>query len=102
MWSTPFEALIGVSILFLLLGHAAWGGLVIMGITVVFAAKFEAILEVYQSGMLRYNDQRMNIVGEVLNNIRIIKYCCWELKFMKKISEVRQAEVRVPCCCCSC
>ncbi len=41
LWSTPLEIVIAASLLFLLLGGAAWGGIAIMVVSVLFALKAE-------------------------------------------------------------
>ena len=42
----------------------------------------------YQKDRLEQKDKRMNIVGEVLSGIRIIKWFTWEDNFLAKIAKM--------------
>jgi hypothetical protein len=50
-------------------------------------------VEHYQGQLLKCKDARIDIVNEVLNSMRVIKYYAWERKFTHKISAARRAEV---------
>ena len=39
-------------------------------------------------------DERINLVGEILNGIKIIKMYCWEMPFKKLITKLRGREIR--------
>jgi ABC-type multidrug transport system fused ATPase/permease subunit len=43
--------------------------------------------------IMKIKDERSNVMDEVLQGIRIIKYFAWERSFKKKVSEVREREV---------
>jgi ABC-type multidrug transport system fused ATPase/permease subunit len=49
--------------------------------------------EEYQKERLEQKDKRMNIIGEVLSGIRIIKWFTWEENFLAKIASIRRIEI---------
>jgi hypothetical protein len=73
LWATPYEMCVSITLLFIVLGPAALGGLVVMIVTMLFGLFLGSILEKYQAQMLSNKDKRMTVVNEILNGIRIIK-----------------------------
>jgi hypothetical protein len=45
-----------------------------------------------QDEVLKSTDERLGIVGELLNSIRIVKYFGWERAMIARIDEKRDAE----------
>ncbi|KAJ1465708.1 hypothetical protein T484DRAFT_1863834 [Baffinella frigidus] len=45
--------------------------------------------------IMKVKDERSNVMDEILQGIRIIKYFAWERSFKNKISEVRAREVEL-------
>jgi hypothetical protein len=39
-------------------------------------------------------DERVKLVSEILNGIKVLKLYAWELSFIKRINGLRQEEVR--------
>ena len=48
----------------------------------------------YRKKALQTTDRRVNLMNEIVNGIRIIKYYCWEKPFLKKIDQVREEELK--------
>ena len=47
-----------------------------------------------QGQLMRQKDKRSKLVDEILNGIKIIKLYSWEESFKKKITNIRNEEVR--------
>ena len=42
---------------------------------------------------MKKKDERVRIITEVLNGIKVIKLYGWEFSFIKKINEIRKQEI---------
>eukprot|EP01034_Spumella_vulgaris_P025989 gene25989-32504_t len=93
MWASLLEIIISTSLLFMVLGTAAWGGIVVMVASLYFGHVVQRRMEIYQTDILVNKDKRMGIINEVLNSIRVIKLYAWEEKFMQKITDARTMEL---------
>jgi hypothetical protein len=61
LWSAVFEAIIYLSLLFVILGPAALGGIVVMLIAVPIGAYGTKKLDDYQSALLKDKDNRISV-----------------------------------------
>ena len=52
-----------------------------------------AYMEKYQFSQMKKKDERVRIITEILNGIKVIKLYGWELSFIKKINEIREQEM---------
>ena len=93
LWCTVFEAIICLGLLFLILGYAALGGILVMLIAIPIGAYGTNLLDLYQSKLLKDKDERISVVQEAIQGIRIVKWFAWENQFMDKISEARKQEI---------
>ena len=50
-------------------------------------------MEKYQFSQMKKKDERVRIITEILNGIKVIKLYGWELSFIKKINEIRKQEM---------
>jgi hypothetical protein len=50
-------------------------------------------LNFFQAIQLREKDQRMKVMNEILNGIKILKLYAWENSFADKVEMVRNREV---------
>ena len=50
-------------------------------------------MEKYQHSQMRKKDQRVRLITEILNGIKVLKLYGWELSFTKRIDEIRAEEV---------
>ena len=93
LWCTVFEAIICLSLLFVILGPAALGGICVMLVAVPIGAYGTRKLDDYQSALLKDKDVRINVVQEAILGIRVVKWFAWEDQIMEKISSARRKEV---------
>ena len=50
-------------------------------------------MEKYQFSQMKKKDERVRIITEILNGIKVIKLYGWELSFIKKINQIREQEM---------
>jgi len=48
-----------------------------------------------QQAVLKRTDERLGVVGELLNSARVVKYFAWERAMMARIDEKRDAEQKM-------
>ena len=65
----------------------------------IFTTPINGVVFSFMSTMrkdkMEKTDRRVKLMNEVLDGIRIIKYYAWENAFVKSISEIRSAEIKV-------
>eukprot|EP01031_Cornospumella_fuschlensis_P034552 gene34552-41835_t len=95
LWSTLYEIFVAITLLCLVLGEAAFAGVIAMLLFMVVGFWLGAKLEGFQIKLLSKKDKRIATINEVLNSVRIIKYFAWEGKFIDKINDARLEELAV-------
>eukprot|EP01032_Pedospumella_encystans_P018756 gene18756-21347_t len=93
LWSALLEIVLSSTLLYIVLGQAAFGGFAIMLVSLGLGLLVSKLVEHFQEQLLHCKDGRMGIVNEVLNSMRVIKYYAWENKFAAKINEARRKEL---------
>lgn len=69
-----------------------------VGLVLIFCVVMMAVtgkLFAYRKSANKYTDNRVDYVKEVLNNLRMIKFYCWEVPYAKVIGENRQREMKI-------
>ncbi|KAH6566012.1 hypothetical protein BASA60_009663 [Batrachochytrium salamandrivorans] len=89
----PLSALLALSGLFVVLGWSAFAGVILILLISSFAARLGKTIATIQEKLMTNTDKRINIINEMLQGIRIIKYFAWEKHFAIKIAEARAAEL---------
>ncbi|KAI0220819.1 Transporter of the ATP-binding cassette (ABC) [Massospora cicadina] len=95
LYTVPLQLAVTTWYLHVILG---WSALVGLGLTVLImplnywmALRWERV----QAELMACSDRRMDIVNELLQGIRIIKFFAWETQFRDRIFEARFAELKV-------
>ncbi|KAJ3114439.1 hypothetical protein HK100_001659 [Physocladia obscura] len=91
---TPLHIAAAVFGLLYVVGWPALAGLTVMILTLPLTY-WNSLwnIRAYEN-MMKAQDNRTNIVNEVLQGIRIIKYFAWERQFIEKINVARETELR--------
>lgn len=89
----PVPVVLTIIILIINIRVSAVIGIVIfiifLGIISVGAAKMFAL----RDAVSKVTDRRVNIMKEILNNLKMIKYYSWEHPYLQKVTNVRNEEV---------
>ena len=95
LWaSVPVELIIGITMLYSILGYASIAGLAIMvvliPIKIIIARGFSKV----QARIMTATDSRIQMTSELLQSIRIIKYLAYEDRFLYDVQDKRTTELR--------
>jgi ABC-type multidrug transport system fused ATPase/permease subunit len=93
-WAAPLQLIIGMSLLILFLGYAAFAGVGIMIIMLPLSAFLSSQAASISNHMLQCTDHRLKLIGEVLRHIRIIKFYAWERQLLSEVEDVREKELK--------
>jgi ABC-type multidrug transport system fused ATPase/permease subunit len=92
--SSLFMTVSVVAMLFYYIGWSAFAALVVLlllvPLTRLIAGKFNHLDE----EMMRLRDQRVTLMNQTLNAIRVVKYFAWERSIEKEVMSVRHEELR--------
>ena len=88
-----------VAVCFILVLEVGWiGGLAgstLIGLitpTVLLLSRYQGLL---RRRMLKFTDKRVEIMGEVLSGIRVVKQYNWQIPVSKKVQQIRKDEIYV-------
>ncbi|KAF9985753.1 hypothetical protein BGZ65_010009, partial [Modicella reniformis] len=89
LWSSVFQMVVTLYLLYLVLGWATLAGLGVMILMIPVNAKLALIEQNYQQKYMGHKDLRIKLMNELLNGIRVIKLYAWENTFIQKILNTR-------------
>ena len=67
IWSEALEVVIGCTLLFMVLGTATIGGILVMFVCIIVGLYLSKLCEKYQETLMKNKGSRMSIISEVLN-----------------------------------
>ena len=73
--------------------EAVPSGVLIMFATVPLQAKIGITLFKYRAQQLKITDERVKMVNELVQGMRVVKMCAWESALQKRIDECRKQEL---------
>ena len=92
--SVPVQLVVAITLLYKILGWSSIAGiaimLLLMPLNLFFARQFSSS----QKRIMAGTDGRIHTTNEVLQNIRIIKYFSWELRFAQDVDDKRRVELK--------
>ncbi|XP_042518480.1 ABC transporter C family member 7-like [Macadamia integrifolia] len=92
IWKVPVQIILALLILYERLGLASLVAFVATIILMLANVPLEKLQEKFHKELMDSKDQRMKVTSEALRNMRILKLQCWEMKFLAKITELRNFE----------
>ena len=95
LWSSPISIFLTLAILLVNITYSAIAGfgLLFIGIpALVFAFKSLAGRRRSINGV---TDSRVGLTGEILRDIRFVKYYGWEASFLERLKSIRRQEIRL-------
>nr|CAD7428321.1 unnamed protein product [Timema monikensis] len=95
IWSAPFQ--IGLALYFLweYMGPAVLAGLTVMLILIPVNGFIAKKLKALQICQMKTKDQRIRLMNEVLNGIKVLKLYAWEPPYEKVLQGMREKEIGI-------
>uniref|UniRef100_A0ABK0LID0 ATP binding cassette subfamily C member 1 n=1 Tax=Rattus norvegicus TaxID=10116 RepID=A0ABK0LID0_RAT len=95
IWSAPLQVTLALYFLWLNLGPSVLAGVAVMILMVPFNAVMAMKTKTYQVAHMKSKDNRIKLMNEILNGIKVLKLYAWELAFQDKVMNIRQEELKV-------
>lgn len=95
IWSAPLQVVLALYFLWQTLGPSVLAGVAVMLLMVPVNAFIAMKTKAYQVAQMKNKDNRIKLMNEMLNGIKVLKLYAWELAFQGKVSEIRQSELHV-------
>ncbi|NXT66261.1 MRP1 protein, partial [Chaetops frenatus] len=95
IWSAPFQVILALYLLWRNLGPSVLAGVAVMILLVPINAVMAMKTKTYQVAQMKSKDNRIKLMNEILNGIKVLKLYAWELAFREKVLEIRQKELQV-------
>uniref|UniRef100_A0A914LYZ1 Uncharacterized protein n=1 Tax=Meloidogyne incognita TaxID=6306 RepID=A0A914LYZ1_MELIC len=95
MWSAPFQVLLSLFFLFQLLGISVLAGLICLVAFIPINAKLSLAMRKYQQKQMTLKDERLKLMNEILNGIKVFKLYAWEESIEDRILGIRKKELQL-------
>uniref|UniRef100_A0ABI7XKV1 Multidrug resistance-associated protein 1 n=1 Tax=Felis catus TaxID=9685 RepID=A0ABI7XKV1_FELCA len=95
IWSAPLQVVLALYLLWLNLGPSVLAGVAVMIFMVPVNAVMAMKTKTYQVAHMKSKDNRIKLMNEILNGIKVLKLYAWELAFKDKVLAIRQEELKV-------
>ncbi|GFN99336.1 multidrug resistance-associated protein 1 [Plakobranchus ocellatus] len=95
LWSAPLQISLALYLLWGTLGVATLAGLAVMLLLMPLNGLIAAKMRKFQIQQMKFKDQRIKLMTEVLNGIKVLKLYAWEPSFQEKVEEIRRQELKV-------
>ncbi|KAM3864489.1 multidrug resistance-associated protein 1 [Diretmus argenteus] len=95
IWSAPLQVVLALYFLWQNLGPSVLAGVAVMVLMVPVNAVIAMKTKTYQVAQMKSKDNRIKLMNEVLNGIRVLKLYAWEMAFKDKVSSIRESELQV-------
>uniref|UniRef100_A0A803TTT9 ATP binding cassette subfamily C member 2 n=1 Tax=Anolis carolinensis TaxID=28377 RepID=A0A803TTT9_ANOCA len=94
LWSAPVQIVLSILFLWLELGPSVFAGVGVMLLLIPINAVLVAKARAIQVSNMNYKDERMKIMNEIFNGIKILKLFSWEPSFQKRVEKIRNQELK--------
>ncbi|XP_071976750.1 multidrug resistance-associated protein 1-like isoform X2 [Engystomops pustulosus] len=95
IWSAPLQVILALYLLWQNLGPSVLAGVAVMILLVPVNAVIAMKSKKYQVVQMKCKDNRIKLMNEILNGIKVLKLYAWELAFKEKVLGIRQEELKV-------
>lgn len=93
-WAT----LLTIGSITMLFYYLGWTALIAVGILAILTPVTRMVAKNFihlEDEMMKKRDQRVSLMGQVLQSMRLVKYFVWEQEISNQVSIVRRAEIKV-------
>ncbi|KAK2583563.1 hypothetical protein KPH14_009513 [Odynerus spinipes] len=95
IWSAPLQIVLALYFLWEKLGPAVLAGLAVMIVLIPVNALIANKVKTLQIRQMKSKDDRVKLMNEVLNGIKVLKLYAWEPSFEEQILQIRKKEIQV-------
>ncbi|XP_037086606.1 multidrug resistance-associated protein 1-like isoform X1 [Pollicipes pollicipes] len=95
LWSAPFQICLAIYFLYQELGPSVFAGLSVMIILMPVNGMIANATKKLQLQQMKYKDQRVKLMNEILSGIKVLKLYAWEPSFEQQVLDIRSQEIRV-------
>lgn len=95
LWSAPLQITLALYFLWDILGPSVLAGLAVMIILIPVNALIANKIKDLQIRQMKNKDERVKLMNEVLNGIKVLKLYAWELSFEEQVLKIREKEIKV-------
>ncbi|GFT34184.1 multidrug resistance-associated protein 1 [Nephila pilipes] len=94
IWSAPLQIIVALWMLFNILGLSVLAGILVSVLLIPINIVLASHVKKKQVKQMKYKDERVKLVNEVLSGIKVLKLYAWEEAFKEKINQIRNKEVK--------
>uniref|UniRef100_A0A8C6TSD5 ABC-type glutathione-S-conjugate transporter n=1 Tax=Neogobius melanostomus TaxID=47308 RepID=A0A8C6TSD5_9GOBI len=95
LWSAPIQIMLALYFLWQNLGPSVLAGVAVMILLIPLNAFIAMKTRAFQVEQMQYKDERIKLMNEILNGIKVLKLYAWEKSFIQKVLAIRQKELNV-------
>ncbi|NXN08529.1 MRP1 protein, partial [Indicator maculatus] len=95
LWSAPFQIIMTVFFLWKELGPSVLAGVAVLLLVIPINALIAGKVKRLKKKQMRYSDQRVKLLSEMLHGIKILKLYAWEPSYQRKVMSIREYEMDV-------
>ncbi|CAO3629947.1 unnamed protein product [Cunninghamella echinulata] len=89
LWSCPIQVLLALFFLWQSMGPSIWAGVGVLILAIPVNIQISRVMRRQQKIQMKNKDDRIKLMNEVLNGIKVIKLYAWEKPFIEKIEFIR-------------
>lgn len=90
----PIPMIIAVIILIINIGVSALTGIGLFIVSLVICILLIQKLYTTREKVVKYTDERVSLMREILNNLKVIKFYAWEMAYKASILKIRHKEMK--------
>jgi ATP-binding cassette subfamily C (CFTR/MRP) protein 1 len=95
LWSAPLQISLAIYFLWQILGPSVLSGLAVMIILIPVNGVIANKAKNLQIKQMKNKDERVKLMNEILNGIKVLKLYAWEPSFEQQVLKIRDKEVHV-------
>nr|QUF59454.1 ATP-binding cassette transporter Abcc4-1 [Brachionus angularis] len=90
----PIQAIFVILVIYSQVGYSFLTGLLLLALIMPAKWLIAKTFNKFRSKNCGKSDERISVLTEILNSIKIIKMYCWEKPFTKRVTELRNRELK--------
>ncbi|XP_045532542.1 multidrug resistance-associated protein 1 isoform X4 [Pieris brassicae] len=95
IWSAPLQITLALYFLWGILGPSVLAGLAVMIVLIPVNGLIANRVKTLQIRQMKYKDERVKLMNEILNGIKVLKMYAWEPSFEDQVIKIRNKEMNV-------